>query len=47
MLIWINFDSSAKKSSLLQNFLFPIEFVLNSLQTQKKPGTSFQVTVFV
>ena len=37
MLIWINFDSFAITylSSLLQKFHFPIEIMLNSLQTQK------------
>ena len=34
-------------SSLRQEFLFPIEVVLNSFQTKKGPGTSFQITVFV
>ena len=37
MLIWTNFDSFAiiHLSSLFQKFHFPIEAVLNSLQTQK------------
>ena len=37
MLIWTNFDSFAiiYLSSLFQKFHFPIEPVLNSLQTQK------------
>ena len=37
MLIWTNFDSFAiiYLSSLFQKFHFPIEAVLNSLQTQK------------
>ena len=37
MLIWTNFDSFAITylSSLLQKIVFPIEVVLNSLQTQK------------
>ena len=38
MLSWTNFDSVANISninSLLQKFHFPIEAVLNSLQTQK------------
>ena len=37
MLIWINFNSFAITylSSLLQKFHFPIEIMLNSLQTQK------------
>ena len=34
-------------SSLLQKFHFPLEVVLNSLQTQEGLGTSFQVTVLV
>ena len=38
VLIWTNFGSFAKKynkSILLQKFHFPIEVVLNSLQTRK------------
>ena len=39
MLIWTHFDSFANTqsniSSLFQKFRFPIEVVLNSLQTQK------------
>ena len=37
MLIWSNFDSYyiSNLSSLLLKFHFPIEVVLNSLQTQK------------
>ena len=36
MLFWISFDSFAmQKGSLLQKFHFPIQLVLNSLQTQK------------
>ena len=50
MLIWTNFNSFAITyiSRLLEKFHFPIETVLNSLQTQKEgPGTSFPATVFV
>ena len=32
---------------MLQKFHFPIEVVLNSLQTLKGPGTSFQAAVFI
>ena len=34
-------------SSLLQKFHFPTGVVVNILETQKGPGTSFQVAVFM
>ena len=49
MLIWRNFDSFVNtfyEKSLLQKFHFPVEVVLNSLQTQKGPRTSFLVAGF-
>ena len=49
MLIWTNFDKLcyciSNISRFLQKFHFPVEIVLNSLQT-KKPGTSFQTAIF-
>ena len=44
MLIWTNFDSFAiiYLSSLFQKFHFPIEAVLNSLQTQKEQELVFR-----
>ena len=49
MLIWTNFDSLAITylSSLLQKFHFPIEVVLNSLQTQKGLELVFRSLVTV
>ena len=47
MLIWTNFDSFAITylSGLLQKFHFPIEVVLNSLQTQKSLELVFRPQV--
>ena len=49
MVIWTNFSSFAITclSSLLQKFHFSIEVVLNFLQIQKGPETSYQVACFV
>ena len=51
MLIWTYFDKVclyiSNISSFLKKFHFPIEVVLNFLQTKKKLGTSFQTADFV
>ena len=41
-----SFTNISNISSWLQKFHFSIGVVLNSLQTQKGSGTSFQVSVF-